>query len=469
MAGTPETYRTGVGWWRSGWWRPGGSKPLLPPRVAEVVWPAARRMLLFLTVLVGGWLVARIGGLTGIHREPGYLLVATVLLAVGLFASTYGIDLRAARGNIRLVVVAVSLGVVVKALLISGVLYLAFHRPEYLVLGVAVAQIDPLSFAAARLQSRMSERAKAILSAWASFDDPITILLTVYVSAWVLPMLDPIGGQVGQPEPNGIAVFGLSIAQNLIFAVVACGLWWLTELPGRRVGRSGEVDAPGDGPLRNDGWRWRGGWGRVRLALQLLLLVGLVSFAVWQFLLLGLAITGLFYRPPIERLLNRLTQAAFLLATFALGLVLVGGIRLAPGIVLGVAAFAAHALVAAVIGARLPRPDRIDLLLGQQNGITAIILALLLEPSFPGTVAVVAPAVVTINLLHAVSNGIREALRRPTAPSVATGQAGPSMPLIAIGTTGLTGTTVPTGTTGPTSPTGSAGSGEGREDGVPDP
>ncbi|MGW0432960.1 hypothetical protein ACWDV4_10505 [Micromonospora sp. NPDC003197] len=416
MAGSTGIYRAGAGAWRFG--------PLLPPRVAEVVWPAARRMLLFLTVLVGGWLVARIGGLTGVHREPGYLLLATALLAVGLFASTYGIDLRAARGNVRLVAVAVSLGVLVKALLISGVLYLVFRRPEYLVLGVAVAQIDPLSFAAARLQSRMSERAKAILSAWASFDDPITILLTVYVSAWVLPMLDPIGGPVGQSEPSGIAVFGLSIAQNLIFAAVACGLWWLTRLPTSPHARlaGGTIRRPGRS-------------GRVRLAVQLLLLVGLVSFAVWQFLLLGLAIAGLFYRPPIERVLNRLTQAAFLLATFALGLVLVGGIQPVPGIVLGAAAFVAHVLVAAVIGARLPRPDRIDLLLGQQNGITAIILALLLEPSFPGTVAVVAPAVVTINLLHAVSNGIREALRRPS------GSVGPS---------------------------GSAGSGEGGEDRVSD-
>ncbi|GAB3139395.1 hypothetical protein GCM10027290_08510 [Micromonospora sonneratiae] len=413
---------------------------LLPSRVAEVVRPAGQRMLTFVAVLTVGWAVARVGGLTGLHRAPEYLTLATALLAVGLFASTYGIDLRAASGNVRLVLVAVSLGVLVKALLISGVLYLAFQRPEYLVLGVAVAQIDPLSFAAARLQSRMSGQAKAILSAWASFDDPITILLTVYVSAWVLPLLDQPGGQ---PLPisgdSGLATFGLSVAQNLLFALAAYGLWRLTEWPAGRVAR-----------LTGGSRVW---WGRLRLGIQLLLLAGLVGFAVWQFLMLGLALAGLFYRPPIEPVLHRLTQGAFLLATFALGLVLVGGIRPGPGIVLGVAAYAAHALVATLIGARLPGQDRIDLLLGQQNGITAIILALLLEPTFPGTVAVVAPAVVTVNLLHTLANAVRESYRRPIVAQIPR----------PVGTSASAAAGAPTGDAL------AASGGERAEDGAPDP
>ncbi|NDU74571.1 hypothetical protein GWI34_18315 [Actinomadura sp. DSM 109109] len=41
-----------------------------------------------------------------------------------------------------------------------------------------------------------------------------------------------------------------------------------------------------------------------------------------------------------------------------------------------------------------------------QNGITEIILALLLEPFFGGTVAVVAPAILVINLLCPSSNAV---------------------------------------------------------------
>lgn len=48
----------------------------------------------------------------------------------------------------------------------------------------------------------------------------------------------------------------------------------------------------------------------------------------------------------------------------------------------------------------LSRRDRILLGIGQQNGLTAVLLALTLERDFPMTVGIVAPAVVTVNLLH---------------------------------------------------------------------
>ncbi|WP_320065972.1 hypothetical protein [Micromonospora sp. RTGN7] len=380
-----------------------------PARVVEALLPSLRRSGLFVLVAAAGWVLAAQLGWTAAHRSEGYLTVAGALLAVGLFASTYGIDLRQARGNLRLVGLAITLGVVVKAALISAVMYLAFREPAYLVLGVAVAQIDPLSFAAARLQSRMSEQAKAILSAWASFDDPVTVLLTVYTAAWVLPLLPPDPAASSAPPHTGVESFGLSLAENLALAAVAALLWWGTE----RARRSLADRSPRSG--------------RLLQLLQVFLLVAVGAFAVWQFLMLGLALAGLVYRPPVAAMLDRLTRLAFLAASFALGLVLVGGLHPVPGVVLGVSAVAAHMLVAIVIGRRLPPSDRLDVVLGQQNGITAVILALVLERQFVGTVAVVAPAIVAINLLHALGNGLREAYRRdgPTTPASLPGQPGP--------------------------------------------
>ncbi|MEV0325593.1 hypothetical protein AB0H63_03965 [Micromonospora echinospora] len=356
----------------------------------EAVLPSLTRTGTFVLVAALGWLLAENRDWVGTYRSDAYLALAGTLLAVGLYASTYGIDLGAARRNARLVVLAVSGGVVVKAALISAVMYLAFREPAYLVLGVAVAQIDPVSFAAARLTSRMSAQAKTILSAWASFDDPITVLLTVYAAAWVWPLVPADPAAAPAPPHTGFESFGLSLAQNLALAAVAALVWWGTERLRRWV-RSG----------------------RLVTALQIVVLAGLAAFAVWQFLMLALAVAGLFYRPPIGAVLDRLTQGAFLAASFALGLVLVGGISPLAGVVLGLAAVGAHVVVALVIGWRLPRSDRVDVLLGQQNGITAIILALVLERQFVGTVAVVAPAILTINVLHALTNGLREAYRRP--------------------------------------------------------
>jgi len=61
-------------------------------------------------------------------------------------------------------------------------------------------------------------------------------------------------------------------------------------------------------------------------------------------------------------------------------------------------------VVGMLVTPSLPFRDRVRLALGQQSGITAVVLALLLETAFPGTVAVVAPAILIINVLHLVSN-----------------------------------------------------------------
>jgi len=46
----------------------------------------------------------------------------------------------------------------------------------------------------------------------------------------------------------------------------------------------------------------------------------------------------------------------------------------------------------------LPRNERLYLAFAQQNGITAMILALFFERDLPTTVGIVAPAIIIINL-----------------------------------------------------------------------
>src|ERR1041385_3049928 len=146
-----------------------------------MVTPAVRSVAL-LSALGAGWLVAAQFGLREVDRSPVYGFFITALLGFGLYASTSGIVITEFRRQLRTVVIAVTLGVLAKVALIFGVLFFVFREPNHLILAVAVAQIDPLSVAAMRAKSRMSDSAKALLSAWASFDDPITVLLTVYIT-----------------------------------------------------------------------------------------------------------------------------------------------------------------------------------------------------------------------------------------------------------------------------------------------
>jgi Sodium/hydrogen exchanger family len=321
------------------------------------------------------WAAAEALHLGNLSHSKAYPVVTSLLLAIGLYASTYGIDLREAKEHRRVILLAVTVGVVLKAALIGGALYLATRDPLYLLLGVAVAQIDPLSVAALMGENRLSPKARTILSAWASFDDPLTVILTVYAVALVSP-----GGGVF----SGLSGYGVSLVANLAFAAVAILVWRL---------------------LRN------------RPGLLAPILVVLAAVAVWQFLMLGVAIAGLVVRPAwLSRYLERVTFAALFVAAGLLGLLLVLGIDPVAGLMLGAAAFGAQVVVGLLMTRGLGRADRIHLALAQQNGITAIILGLRLEGDFDRAIAVIAPAILVTNALHFAANYVADR-RAVTSPA----------------------------------------------------
>ncbi len=304
-----------------------------------------------------------------VSHSPGYRLGAYALLAVGLYGATFGIDLRQARADGRVIGLAVTVGVVVKALLIGVSLALAWQDPLFLLLGVAVAQIDPLSVAALLNDTRMSERARTVLAAWSSFDDPVTVLLAIY-AAGVAATVFGLGGAVSDGSP--LLTYGADLAGNAALAGAAWALWRLA---------------------------------RTRVWLQYVLLAVVLCVAVATGWMLAVAIAGLFARPAaLEPWIPRITQTALYAAATGLGVLLVDGIAPVRGVTLGVAAFAAQAVAAWLLTRGMPRADRWHLAAAQQNGITAIILALTLQIDFDGVVAVVAPAILTANLLHAAVN-----------------------------------------------------------------
>jgi hypothetical protein len=322
--------------------------------------------------------------------SSGYRLSAALILAIGLVASTSGISLREVRENLGTVLLAVTFGVVAKAAIIAGIMFVAFRQPSAVVLGVVVAQIDPLSVAAMRRPDRLSARGGAILSIWAAFDDPVTILLTIYASAFALRIGGAAHGSALGSTGAQLSDFTGDLARNALFVGVAVVLWFLGKSISANSSPGGE-----SGPRTRD----------LRNAVGVAALGGLVLFGAWNFLMLGLAVIGLFFRPALGRLLDVLTRVAFLIAVFIVGLLVVRGVDLIPGIVLGIAACLAHAVVSIPISRGLTPRDRRFLAVGQQNGVTALILAVLLERDFPGTVGIVTPAIVTIGVIYALSNG----------------------------------------------------------------
>ncbi|MGA5448555.1 hypothetical protein ACPCVO_18075 [Streptomyces umbrinus] len=329
--------------------------------------------------LVGQWLTLDIPAHGGWY---GWL--SSGLLAVGLYGSAQGIRSPQARGDLYRIVVAITFGVVLKAALIAGVLWVAFpDDPEYLVLAVAMAQIDPLSVSA-MLESRdMSPRAKSLLAAWASFDDPVTTVLVVILGSMVLENTAGVA--------SGAQGYATTLIGNLVLLAMAAAVW-------AALRNRGPADAVPFAVLR--------GPQRVRRVLQYAALAALLATATWQFLMLGLALSALFFRPELGAWLGRATNTALVVATLLLGMLLARGADFAAGAMLGVATFVAQIVVAAVVGLGFSRRDRASLCLSQQNGITAIILALLLEPALPAAVAIIAPAILVVNMLHLASTAL---------------------------------------------------------------
>ncbi|MHC5908129.1 cation:proton antiporter domain-containing protein [Streptomyces sp. S6] len=338
-----------------------------------------RQLALLLGLLAAGWAVGQ--GTGEVAGSDGFLFLTMLLLAVGLYGSTSDISLREAREHLGLLSLAVTVGVVAKAALIAGVLWLTLDDPEYLVLAVTVAQVDPLSVAALRDSSRMSPRAKTILSVWASFDDPVTVLLT----AFTVPLVAD-----GEGLGGSASGYAAQLGWSAVLVVAAGAVWWCGQQFGRR--------------LR----------GRLADVAGAVLVVAMLVLAASYTLMLGIAVVGLFFRPAfLGRWVGAVTKGAYAVAAFLLGMLLVGGVSLGYGLVLGASAFAAHAVVASVLTRRLGRTDRVLLAVGQQNGVTAIVLALSLEPVFPRAAAIVAPAIVTVNVLHFVANSVAG---RPNGP-----------------------------------------------------
>jgi NhaP-type Na+/H+ or K+/H+ antiporter len=341
------------------------------------------RLLLFVVI---GFVLAEVFHIRGLEHQQWYSLLTATLLAIGLYASTYGIVLTDARQNLRIILSAVTFGVLLKALVIGTALSLIFHDPFYFVFGVIVAQIDPLSVASLMGGDRMSPRAKAILASWASFDDPITVLLSLYVPTIVGQLsstdIRPLEG-VG--SGGGLRGYVINLGINL---VVVVGVFMLWKLSHKHLAKKQAF-----------------GVSAVVLGLFLLATTTLVV-SIAYFLMLTVALSGLFLRPPIAKYVDAAVTISLLAATLLLGLLLVDGVAPVKGMALGIAAYGSQIVAAFLLTRRLPRKDRWHLALAQQNGITAIILGLLFETVHPGTIAVVGPALITINVLHAVANKI---------------------------------------------------------------
>ena len=320
-----------------------------------------RQQLLYpILVALAGLGIASVIDISDLPQQPYYEPFTYALLAVGLYGSVYGIHLEELQNHTKIVLQAVTIGVLLKTVVIGLALYLVTKKPVAFLIGLAVAQIDPLSVANL-LQggpSKLSSRAKTILGAWSSFDDPMTVLLSIYALYFFLPHT-ATGNLL-----EFVAPFFIGLAQNFLFVLVTYLIYKYLK--------------------------------QNSTAMMLLLVACFIAAVAFQWML-GIAIIGLFLRPEIKRL-PTIISAAFYIAVLLLGFLLVNGVFWLEGLALGVGAILAQIVIGLWLTRDLPRNERLYLAFAQQNGITAMILALFFEKDLAGTVGIVAPAIIFINM-----------------------------------------------------------------------
>jgi NhaP-type Na+/H+ or K+/H+ antiporter len=359
----------------------------------QVFAPLARLAVVALVATLG--LAAALGfNIRGFEHSEFYIGIATSLLCFGLYMAGYGIDIIEAKRHWRIVLVAITVGVVAKYAIIASIAYWVTGDWRYAVAGMAVAQIDPLSVAALNNDDRMSPRTKTVLNMWASYDDPVTALAAPILMAYFVST-----HQVHLASDVDLRHSLLSLAPFMVAAIItAVAVLWR---------RTAIISLPSIAILRELGNEVRANKDEARSATAL----GAIVVAMnWRNAPLA-ALSSLFFRPKIlgGKLGDLLTKTALYSATLMLGMILSGGVDIKGGLTIGFATYGSQIVVAWLViwlssGSQFSFREVWHLALAQQNGITAIVLALVLQPNMVIAVSSISLAIVVVNLLHFVCN-----------------------------------------------------------------
>lgn len=331
-----------------------------------------------------GYVVAILLGTDNLEGSALYTYLVTSFLAVGLYGSTCGIDLESLKVNRKTVFSAVTLGVFLKIVIIGGTLYYITGEVVSVLLAPILAQIDPLSVVALIGNNQLTKRAKTVLISWSSFDDPVTVIIAFYVSSVLLEFSTFATGSFGLSSLSASSFDPIPLILNFAYNIGFATIFYL-------LSKINHV--------------------RKSLPVQTILLLVALIMSILFNLMLGIALVGLVIRPhllrnEIEVFIQYGVTFSLYAATVLLGMLLINGASIIDGFQLALVTIIAQVIVALLIAFRFSKSDKLRLAFAQQNGVTAIVLSLLFEPSFPGTIATVAPAILIVNVFYILANYI---------------------------------------------------------------
>ena len=213
----------------------------------------------------------------------------------------------------------------------------------------------------------MSKTAQSVLRIWASFDDPMTVLIGFLV---LLPLISGIQG--GETFKNYIIGLLINILPAILVIII------------KKIQKN---------PLL-----------RAIEAITNLCMLALAYFL--QGFLLA-ALTGLILRPYDEKKLSKIVRILFFIVVLLIGVdIAYTGINLRLGLLLAIVAFFLVQPIFALVFTKGTITDLINLMFAQQNGLTTLLMGLGFEAQGYHVLNTLLPAIIIINLMHILINSL---------------------------------------------------------------
>jgi len=287
------------------------------------------------------------------------LIIGSLFLATALFANVQSIDRGFLQKYKSQSIIIVSVGLVFKALLLGGILYIITGDIRFFLIGALISQIDPgLTNWANKIMGQKDDTAKLSLVE-STFDDPISTLLTIYIA---LPL-----------------VLGKSLDFNLYFIMLIVNFIFVAVFLFEK--RRAKIESS-------------------FLSSSAIVAGGLLN------IFLGVALSGLLFKMKSELFdepVRLVTYASYIIVGFFIPL---AGLNIALGLLLAlVLIFIVRPLEVLLFFRNLNFKDKVRLSLSEQKGITTVLLLLLIQPQI-NVVGIVIPAMIAINVWFVISHYI---------------------------------------------------------------
>jgi NhaP-type Na+/H+ or K+/H+ antiporter len=290
---------------------------------------------------------------------------SSAALAIGIYASVYGIDKEKLLQHIEIIFSVVTIGVIIKISIIGGLLFLITGHQLSFLIATIIAQIDPLSVASLQHKNKLSTDGKTILQSWASFDDPMTIIISLWLAMFLLV---DVNSNMNDIVQHAAAIF----YENIGLAIVSFIICRLLNY---------------------------------KYTYLVIFVVSIIISIIFE-LFLGLAIIALFVRPSIDDFIDKTVLIALLSVSFVTGILIASGVNIYLGILLGVLTVISQIIVSYMFTSKLTKEDKTRLSFAHQSGITAISLALYFSRSDDEIIGIISIAIIFINIFYLLSNYI---------------------------------------------------------------